>query len=285
MKKTWKDTQALVTGAASGIGLATALELARRGARVALVDLDPAKLAQAKRAVQAAGGTGSLSSSMVSTHVLDVADAEAVAEFGRKFTVDFAPLDLLVNNAGVSVVAPFTATREADWQWLMGVNVWGPLRLTRALLPSMLARGAGDLAFVASLAGLVGAPGMVAYSTSKFAIVGFAEALRLELAGTGVGVTVVCPGYVRTGLHAATRYRNEGFRRFLDNPPSWYGISKERVARELLDAVAQRRPLVTLGPESMGYWLKRLAPSAAFTLTRWAAKATGTAHEPSDAAR
>ena len=266
-KTSWNGKHALVTGAASGIGLATATELLRRGARVALVDRDEEKLARASAELERVGA--------ISSHVLDVGDREAIDEFAHRFVSDHAPLDLLVNNAGVSIVSPFTATSEADWEWLTAVNLWGPLRLTRAIVPSMLARGRGHLAFVASLAGLVGAPGMVAYSTSKFALVGFAEALRLELAGTGVDVSVVCPGYVRTGLHAATRYRNEGFRRFLDHPPSWYGVSAERVAGELLEAVVERRPLVTIGLESMGYYLKRLAPELAFTVSRWAARATG----------
>jgi short-subunit dehydrogenase len=130
---------------------------------------------------------------------------------------------------------------------------------------------------VASLAGLIGAPGMVAYSTTKFAIVGFAEALQLELAGTGVGVTVVCPGFVRTNLARDTRYGNAGFRRFLSDPPSWYGMSKERVATALVNAVEARDRSVVLGPEKIGWWLKRVAPDAAFAVTRWVSRRYGIA--------
>ena len=155
------------------------------------------------------------------------------------------------------------------------MNVWGALRLTRAWLPGMLARGSGHIVVVASLAGLVGAPGMVAYSTTKFALVGFAESLRLELDGTGVGVTAVCPGYVRTNLSRATRYGNEGFRRFLDGAPSWYGLSKEHVAGEIVDAVTRCRRLVVLGPEKVGWWLKRLAPETTLAVLEWAARRAG----------
>jgi short-subunit dehydrogenase len=129
--------------------------------------------------------------------------------------------------------------------------------------------------FVASLAGLVGAPTLVAYTTTKFAVVGFAEALRLELAGSGVGVTTVCPGFVRTNFAKSTRYERSPLASFLDHAPGWYGLSKERVARALVDAVVQRRPLVVLGPERVGWWLKRLAPEAAFTLTSWVVRRAG----------
>ncbi len=266
-KRRWDGAHALVTGAASGIGLATALDLAGKGAQLWLVDRDGDRLATACAAVARVG-------KVPRADVLDVADAAAVAAFGDRVN-RVAPLDLLVNNAGVAVVAPFATTTEQDWEWVLGVNLRGPLRLTRALLPPMLARGKGHLAFVASLAGLVGAPHMAAYSTTKFALVGFTETLRLELAGTGVGVTVVCPGYVRTGLHAATRYRSTSFRRFLDAPPSFYGLSPAEVAQALVGAVETGDPLVTLGPESIGWYLKRLSPRLSFTVTRLLARLTG----------
>jgi NAD(P)-dependent dehydrogenase (short-subunit alcohol dehydrogenase family) len=259
---------ALVTGAASGIGEATAHELSARGARVSLVDIDPGGVARVAADVRARGGDAA-------HYVVDVASAEQVQDLATRAVRERGPVDLLVNNAGVAVVAPFTKTRPEDWEWMSGVNMWGPLRLTRALLPDMIARGRGHVVVVASLAGLVGAPGMVAYSTTKFAMVGFAEALRLELAGTGVGVTAVCPGYVRTKLHEATRYDNPGFKAFLDAPPSWYGMTSEHVAVELADAVADDRPLVVLGPEKVGWWLKRIAPQAALEVSRWVAQRAG----------
>jgi short-subunit dehydrogenase len=264
-----RGRRALVTGAASGIGRATAFELARRGASVELVDLDAARLEEVARHLRARG-------SRASAHVVDVADARAVEALAARLVRD-GPIDLLVNNAGVAVVAPFAATTGEDWDWIVGVNVWGPLRLTRALLPAMAEQHAGHVVVVASMAGLVGAPGMVAYTTTKFAMVGFAEALRVELADAGIGVTTVCPGYVRTGLHASTRYGNPGFQRFLDQAPSFYGMSAERVASAIADGVEARRPRVVLGPEKIGWYLKRLAPEAAYAISRWVARRTGIA--------
>ena len=256
---------ALVTGAASGIGRATAIEIARRGAHLTLVDIDRDRLRGTRQAIDALGH-----SLRIFQHALDIADPKAV----DAFAADVGEVDILVNNAGVAVVAPFAETSAEDWQWMSGVNLFGPLRLTRALLPSMIARGAGHIVLVASLGGLVAAPGMTLYSATKFAMVGFGEALRLELEDTGVDVSIICPGYVKTNLHAATRYKNEGFKRFLDQPPRWYGMEKEEVARALVDAVEARTPLVVLGPERVGWLLKRLAPEVAFKVSRWVAKRT-----------
>ncbi len=262
----------VVTGAASGIGEATARELCGRGARLVLLDIDAGGLARVARALAALGGA-------VETHVVDLGDEKQVVGAAESI-LSHGDVDVLVNNAGVAVVAPFERTTSDDWDWIMGVNVHGPLRLTRALLPRMKERGAGHIVVVASLAGLVGAPGMVAYSTTKFAMVGFAEALRVEVAPHGIGVSTVCPGYVRTNLHRATRYRNPGFKRLLDEAPSIYGMSREHVARALCDAVVRKRPLVVLGPEKVAFWLKRVAPSAAFLLSRIVARTSGIAGDP-----
>ncbi len=257
---------ALVTGAASGIGRATAIELARRGAHLTLVDIDRDRLRETRRRLDGEA----LDGRRIFQHVLDISDPKEV----DALEADVGDVDVLVNNAGVAVVAPFAETSSEDWEWMSGVNLFGPLRLTRALLPSMIARRSGHIVLVASLGGLVAAPGMTLYSTTKFALVGFGEALRLELEGTGVDVSIICPGYVKTNLHAATRYKNEGFKRFLDQPPSWYGMEKEDVASALVDAVCERRPLVVLGPERIGWWLKRMAPEVAFKVSRFVAKRT-----------
>lgn len=259
----------VVTGAASGIGKATARELCVRGARLVLLDIDEAGLERVATSITDLGG-------VVETHVTDLSDEAQVTAAANRILAH-GDVDVLVNNAGVAVVAPFERTSSRDWEWIMGVNVHGPLRLTRALLPRMRERGVGHIVVVASLAGLIGAPGMVAYSTTKFAMVGFAEALSLELAPYGIDVTTVCPGYVRTNLHAATRYDNAAFKRLLDDPPSFYGMTPERVAKEVCDAVVARRALVVLGPEKIGYWLKRFLPGLGFAVSRFVSKKTGIA--------
>lgn len=241
-----------ITGAGSGIGRACAIEYARRGWRVIAIDRDAAALASLDCATPI---------------VADLADPAAIEQ------LDLGPLDVLLSNAGVAVVKPHALTTDDDWRWLLDVNLLAPIRLVRALAPQ-LAPGS-QVGFVASLAGLVGAPGMVAYSTTKFALVGFAEALRPELAARGVGITVICPGYVRTGLHRATRYANPAFERMLDDPPRWYGMSADAVAVRIADALGRRDAELVLGIEKLGWYLKRLSPPLARALTRLTARATG----------
>jgi NAD(P)-dependent dehydrogenase (short-subunit alcohol dehydrogenase family) len=266
-RREFEGQRALVTGAASGIGRACGVELARRGARVVVVDIDEGRLGEAVAEIEAAGG-------QARGIVCDVSKAERVQALADEVLAQ-GPVDLLFSNAGVAVVSPVETMKLADWEWLLGVNVWGPILLTRAFLPSMLARGRGHLAATASMAGLVGAPGMAAYSLTKFAMVGFYESLWLEVAGRGLDVTVVCPGYVKTGLHAATRYGNAAFRQFLDEPPAWYGITAERAASRIVDGIAGRERLVLVGPEQAGYWLKRMVPGLASRLTRHVGAWTG----------
>src|SRR5262245_26251126 len=214
MKKPTSGKVALVTGAACGIGRALAEELGRRGAALVLADIDEEGLARAGAEAKAQGAQAEIAPA-------DVARAEDVARLAKAALGAFGRVDLLFNNAGVAVAGPVHETKLDDWEWIVGVNLWGPIRLTHALLPQMIARGSGHVVNTASLAGLVGAPGMAAYSLTKFGLVGFSESLRLEVSGRGVDVTVVCPGYVRTDLVNATRYRSVGFERFLRAAPSW----------------------------------------------------------------
>jgi NAD(P)-dependent dehydrogenase (short-subunit alcohol dehydrogenase family) len=265
MRRPLANKTILLTGAASGIGRACALALAKQGARLALVDVEEKGLAEAVEEAKEAGGEAHAVPSDLST---EAGVAAAVRRTGKCL----GALDVLFSNAGVAVVKPLCSTTDEDWEWILGVNVWAPIRLARALLPSMVSRRKGHLVFTASLAGLVGAPGMVAYSTTKFALVGLAESLRLELADSGIDVTAVCPGYVRTGLHRATRYDNEGFEAFLDDPPAWYGTSAERAATVIVDGIARRRPLIVFGPEKVGWWIKRASPAAGHAVARWVAR-------------
>jgi short-subunit dehydrogenase len=265
--KSFQGKHAVVTGAASGIGAATALELARRGADVTVVDVDEAGAQNTAAAVRTTGARADVA-------VCDLSDAARTEAFCAE-TRARRPVDVLVSNAGIAVVAPFGKTTDRDWDRLLEVNLRSALRLTRAFLPDMVARRSGNIVLVASLAGLVGAPGMVAYSTSKFALVGFAEALRHDLEGTGVSITTICPGYVKTNLHANTRYENDGFKRFLDSPPPLYGMTKEDVAVKLCNAVESKRALSVLGPEKISWWLKRIAPEAAYAVAGFVQKKAG----------
>lgn len=254
---------AVVTGAASGIGRALAEELAARGASLALIDVNAPALERAAQPLSALAIAA------------DVRDEPAIAAAARRIEAELGAVELLFINAGVATVGPACTTPIEDVRWVLEVNAVGSIIVARSFVPAMAARRGGHVAFTASLAGLIGAPGMSAYSASKFALMGFAEALRVELQGTNVSVTTVCPGYVRTGLHAATRYHHAGFRDFLDRAPNLLGLTAPQVAAATIDAACAGQPLLTLGPERIFFWLSRISPRAYAALASRGARALG----------
>lgn len=184
---------AIVTGAASGIGRAIAVSLARRGCHLALADVNVEGLAETARLVRT-------DSVRVSEHRLDVASREAVAAFPSEVAATHAGVDLLVNNAGVAVGGTFEQVTEADFEWLFSINFWGVVRMTRAFLPVLHRSDDARIVNLSSIFGLLAPPGQAAYVASKFAVRGFSNSLRHELESSTVGVTVVHPGGVATSI-------------------------------------------------------------------------------------
>lgn len=189
---------AVVTGAASGIGAALADVLAARGCALALADVEAAGLRDAAARARGKGVT-------VSEHRLDVADHAAVAAFPDAVLAGHGRVSVLVNNAGVALGGRFEQVPPEDFDWLMSINFGGVVRMTRAFLPLLRREPAAQLVNLSSVFGIVAPPGQTAYAASKFAVRGFSEALRHELAGSPVGVTVVHPGGVRTAIAANAR--------------------------------------------------------------------------------
>ncbi|WP_380169324.1 SDR family NAD(P)-dependent oxidoreductase [Jannaschia sp. R86511] len=254
---TFADRVALVTGAAGGIGAALAHDLASRGARLALLDRDAVGLAATARAARLGGSPD------VSTHLVDLAEGGDLSDVAAAVTAHHGRLDLLVNNAGVALGGRVDQVSVADVDRLLAVNLHAVVALTIACLPAM--PPGSHLVFVSSVFGLAAPPGQAAYAASKFAVRGFAEALRHELRPTGTGVTVVHPGGVRTGIARSARMgagvpadqAEAGLAeldRLLRMPP-------HRAARLVLRAVHRRRGRVLLGPEAHALdALVRLAP-------------------------
>ena len=205
---------AVVTGAGSGIGRATAMALAARGCHLALADVDAARLAETAQLVAREG-------LRVSAHRLDVSDRAQVMAFPAAVLAHHPGVDLLFNNAGVGLGGRYEQVSDDDVAWLMGVNFWGVVWMTRAFLPLLKRSDDARLVNVSSVFGMVAPAGNVAYSASKFAVRGFSEALRWELEDTRIGVTVVHPGGVATniandarvpdGVDAAERERKRRF--------------------------------------------------------------------------
>jgi NAD(P)-dependent dehydrogenase (short-subunit alcohol dehydrogenase family) len=249
---------AVVTGAASGIGRAIATSLARRGCHLALADIDDDGLQRTAAEIIAAGVR-------ISRHHLDVSDAGAVAAFPPRVTAEHAGVDILANNAGVALGGTFEQTVEADFEWLFAVNFWGVVRMTRAFLPLLHNSEEARIVNLSSLFGLIAPPGQTAYSASKFAVRGFSESLRHELARTNIGVTVVHPGGVATSISENARMaqsiskeevaeRRERAKAFLRLPPE---VAGEVIVR----GIENRRARVLVGGDAKGMAIiERLMP-------------------------
>lgn len=200
---------AVVTGAASGIGLGIARACAGRGMTVALADVEVRALADAASSLSADGAR-------VLARVVDVTDRGAVDGFIGEVVGELGPVDLVAANAGVlGPVAVTWEQTESDWQWVLGVNLHGVIATVSAVVGSMVERDHGHVLITSSVAGLAPHPGgrNGPYTTSKYAVIGFAETLRAELAArdSAVGVTILCPGPVATNIRAAGRNRPAAF--------------------------------------------------------------------------
>lgn len=249
-----KDKVAVVTGAASGIGRATAVEFADKGADLVVSDLNEAGLAETAAAVEGKGRKA------VAVGV-DVSRPEQVEGMIQKAIDAFGRIDILMNNAGVGLSGEMRFLSLKDWEWIVGINLWGPVYGIHFTLPHMINQGSGHIVNVSSSAGLIASPGMSAYTTTKFGLVGLSEVLRNELARFGIGVTVVCPGFVRTNIFDATELRGMKDEAEVKKLPSWLGISKEDCAKDIVKAVRKNRFLIIPGPEmKIIYGFKRYAP-------------------------
>lgn len=238
----------VITGAASGIGRALALELGRRGSDLALSDVDEVGLEQTAQRVQALGRR-------VTRARVDVADREAVHRFADETLAAHGKVDAVVNNAGVSLTTPFADMSYEDLEWIVGVNFWGVVHGTKAFLPHLLSRGEGWIVNVSSVFGLIAFPSQSAYNATKFAVRGLTESLRQELVGTGVAVCSVHPGGIKTNIARLGRfYRGhdgltdkdvmvEEFERMARTSP-------EDAAEVIANGMARRAPRILIGPDA-----------------------------------
>jgi len=257
---TFAGRTCVITGAASGIGAALTLELARRRAVLALVDRN------AEGLERVAAQARELGAQQVSTHVTDLSDGGDRLDLAAAVADRHGGADLLVNNAGVALSGTFEQVSLKDFDWLMEINLHAVIRTTKAFLPQLLSRPGAHVVNISSLFGLIAPPTQVAYVTSKYGVRGFSEALRHELAGR-VGVTVVHPGGIRTNIAISARISGADgdrrqaaaqavafTRRALTMPP-------EEAAKLIVAAIQARKPrLVITRVAKLADVLARVAP-------------------------
>jgi NAD(P)-dependent dehydrogenase (short-subunit alcohol dehydrogenase family) len=236
---------ALVTGGSRGLGFALAQKLALQGARVAICARGEEQLERARKRL-AAGGADVLAIPC------DVADRTRVDHLVAATTERFGRIDVLINNAGVIAVGPLATQTLEDFEEMLAIQLWGVVNCTLAVLPQMLARREGRIANVTSIGGKISVPWLLPYNTAKYAALGFSEGLRAELAGTGVRVTTVVPGLMRTGSYLAAYFKGERaeleyalFTPLAATPLTT--VAAGRAARRIVTALRRGEPEITLG--------------------------------------
>ena len=253
---------AVVTGAATGIGRATAKELARRGCRVAVADVAEDELDSLCDELEQAGRP-------FTRHRVDVADRAAMEDFAAEVGREHGGAHIVVNNAGVALGDPFEALSWEDIDWLVGVNFWGVVHGCRFFLPQLRAQDEGHIVNLSSMFGFGGLPSQGPYCATKAAVRSLTETLHAELSGTRIGVTSVHPGGVATRIIDNARFADADAR---ERAAAWFerrGKAPEAVARRIVAAIERNRLRVVICPEAHAFdWAKRLLPVTTQRLVR-----------------
>jgi len=251
-----RGKQALVTGAASGIGRAIALRLAREGVRLCLLDVNEAGLDETAREARQGGVE-------VLAWRCDVSELDQIRASTEQLLGRWGGVDILVNNAGVCLYGPTASMSVEQWDWITSINLQSHIRFTQLLLPSMLARPEAHIVNVCSMFGLFGMRRLTGYCTTKAGLMGFSEALRAEVAREGIGVTALCPGFVSTNLFAAAPCTQES--RQTPHPPWYLRTSAERIGEQTLRAIRRNQFIVLATPLCyLVYYLKRFTPGLVY---------------------
>jgi NAD(P)-dependent dehydrogenase (short-subunit alcohol dehydrogenase family) len=241
-----KDKVAVVTGGASGIGRATALALADCGADIVIVDINPKRIEEVQVEIKTRGRR-SLGIQC------DISKYDEVLDIPRQVLDFLGRIDILMNNAGVMLRGFADTLEPEDWDWILGINLYGVIYGCRAFLPHLLKQGSGYIINTSSIGGLIsGRPNSIGYSTSKFAVTGLTEVLYKYLKPKGIGVSLLCPGLIRTNLPENFRYVGNDLERLgaIKEIPKAPGVMEpEEVAAMVVDAVRRERYLILTQPK------------------------------------
>ena len=238
-----RDKVAVITGGSRGLGLVLARHICAQGGNVALIARDPDELARAKADLAPRGGG-------VMTFPCDVLDTSQIEAAVRQIVDRFGKIDILINNAGIIEVGPLDHMTREDFEHAMQLHFWAPYELVSQIVPEMRTWGGGRIVNISSIGGKVAVPHLAPYSVSKFALTGFSDAIRAELARENIHVTTVAPGMMRTGSHVNAKFKGKH-----DSEFAWFAASAgapfvsmnaDRAARRILAACRRGQPSLTL---------------------------------------
>ena len=253
---------AVVTGAGSGIGRAVCIELARRGADIALVDVDESRLLEVRDAVEAQGRK-------CSVHAVSVSCREQMAALPEQVIAQHGGVHILVNNAGVAVNLPFEDQSVEDLEWITGINYWGVMYGCKFFLPHLQQSDEAHIVNMSSSAGFTGMKGQASYAATKFAVKGLSECLYIELAKSTVGITCAHPGAVATNILEAARMEPTHKEKMLKT--FHFAMPPATAARLIVKAIEKNRfRLVFCVDSRVLHFMKRLAPIGTLKLMRLA---------------
>lgn len=246
-----------ITGAASGIGRATAIAAAREGAALFLTDINEPALQKVSNEIRLSGGV------VVEARALDVSDIEAVSAFARDIHAAHGSMDIVMNIAGISTWGTIDKLEHKHWQQIIDINLMGPIHVMECFIPPMIRAGrGGHLVNVSSAAGLFGLPWHAAYSASKFGLRGISEVLRFDLKQHGIHVSLVCPGGVDTGLVRTINIvgvnRDHPDFQKLTQHFQKHAVTPEKAAQAILKGIKNKRYMVyTSFDIAFGHWWQR----------------------------
>lgn len=250
-----------ITGASAGIGKALALESARRGANLILCARRMDRLAEVRNEASRLGAR----IIVFQGNVTESLEVNAAVEMGMR---EFGRVDIAIANAGIGITAPFLELSNDDYRKQFNTNIYGVLRTVRAALPAILATK-GQIAIMGSVSSYVSTGGDSPYAMSKAAIRAFADSLFLELRPKGVGVTLVCPGFVASEIRVIDN-KGKLHQDAKDPIPSWLVMDTNLAARKMLDAIERRdREVIITSHGKIAVWLRRFFPSLVFFALKW----------------
>jgi NAD(P)-dependent dehydrogenase (short-subunit alcohol dehydrogenase family) len=239
----FRDRVALITGGSRGLGLEIARQLCDQAGKIAILARDPDELARAKAELAARGGE-------VLTLQCDLLDAAEIQSAIESTLTHFGKIDILINNAGTIEVGPLAHMKLEDFDRAMRLHFWAPFILTMQIIPHMRSIGGGRIVNISSIGGKIAVPHMAPYSASKFALTGFSDGIRAELAQDKIFVTTVTPGMMRTGSQVHARFKGDHSAEYkwfeLSSKLPLASISAERAARKILHACRRGRPAVVM---------------------------------------